>query len=93
MTKVMIDANVLIFAILGSGGMPNAATRKAANPPYTLVLSDYIIDELRRIFNRKFPHRILDMERFITVAHYDLAALAAADAVLEGDAGNSSRRS
>jgi putative PIN family toxin of toxin-antitoxin system len=77
--KVMLDANIIIFAIYNPTGTPFQAFRKASEPPYTLVLCDQIIDEIRRIFNRKFPHKISDMERFLAIAHYDLITLDAGD--------------
>jgi len=78
----MFDTNILISAILNSHGTPNIAWMKASEPPYTLVLCDQILDELRRIFNYKFPSRIPDMERSLSVAHYDLVILTTEDAVV-----------
>jgi putative PIN family toxin of toxin-antitoxin system len=79
--KVMFDANILISAIYSPNGTPNKAYNKASEPPYVLVLCDQIIDEIRRIFNIKFPSKIPDMERFLTIAHYDLVTLTSGDAV------------
>lgn len=77
--KVMLDTNVLISAIYNPSGTTFQAFRKASEPPYILVLCDQIIDELRRIFNRKFSTKIQAMERFLSIAHYDLVTLAAED--------------
>jgi putative PIN family toxin of toxin-antitoxin system len=82
----MIDANVLISAIYSSNSAPYRAYSKASEPPYALVLCDQIIDEIRRIFNRKFTQRIPDMERFLAVAHYDLVTLTAEDVVSDDEA-------
>jgi putative PIN family toxin of toxin-antitoxin system len=79
-TKVMLDTNVLISAIYNPSGTTFQAFRKASEPPYVLVLCDQIIDEMRRIFNRKFPNKIQAMERFLSIAHYDLVTLTAEDA-------------
>lgn len=65
--RVLIDTNILISAILG-GGTPFAAYVKAVSYPNTGVICTQNIDELRRIFNRKFPKKILAMERFLAVA-------------------------
>jgi predicted nucleic acid-binding protein len=73
--KVMLDANIIISAIYSPNGNPFAAFRKASEPPYALVLCDQIIDEIRRIFNRKFRAKIPAMERFLAVAHYDLVTV------------------
>jgi putative PIN family toxin of toxin-antitoxin system len=78
--KVMLDTNVLISAIYNPSSTTFHAFRKASEPPYVLVLCDQVIDELRRIFNRKFPTKIQAMERFLSIAHYDLVMLTAKDA-------------
>jgi putative PIN family toxin of toxin-antitoxin system len=84
--KVMLDANIIISAIYSPNGTAFRTFQKASESPYILVLCDQIIDEIRRVFNRKFPHRIPDMERFIAVAHYDLVTLTAEDAAINDEA-------
>lgn len=49
------------------------------------MLCDQVIDEMRRIFNRKFPTKIQAMERFLSIAHYDLVTLTAEDAPSEDE--------
>jgi hypothetical protein len=44
-----------------------------------LVLCDQILDELRRIFNRKFPTYIPQLERFLSIAQYELVQTDQAD--------------
>jgi putative PIN family toxin of toxin-antitoxin system len=78
--KVMLDANILISAIYNPAGTPCRAYVKASEPPYALVLCDQIVDEVRRIFNSKFPAKIPAMERFLAVMRYDLVTLTSADA-------------
>lgn len=39
---------------------------KAVSPPHSAVVCDYSIDEMRRVYNRKFPSRISDFEQFIS---------------------------
>jgi len=51
------------------------AFSKASELPYRLVLCDQIVDELRRNFNRKFPAKIPVLERFLSIAQYDLITL------------------
>ena len=57
--KVLIDTNILISAALNPSGTPYAAFEKAVTYPNRGVICEQNIDELRRIFNRKFPNRIL----------------------------------
>jgi len=85
--RVMLDANILISAIYNPNGKPYQAYSKVSEPPYVLVLCDQIIDEVRRIFNTKFPAKIPAMESFLAVAQYDLVTLTAEDAVSGDESG------
>ncbi|MDR1668531.1 MAG: putative toxin-antitoxin system toxin component, PIN family [Oscillospiraceae bacterium] len=80
--RIMFDTNILVSAILNNRGTPNAALLKAFESQYAVVLCDQIIDELRRVYNIKFPSRIPDMERFLSTAHYDLVTLTATDSII-----------
>jgi len=61
------------------------AFSKASELPYRLVLCDQIVDELRRNFNRKFPMRIPVLERFLSIAHYDLVTLTPEDVAVDDE--------
>jgi len=78
-TRVMLDTNILFSAMYKLEGTPFDAFSKASEMPYRLVLCDQIIDELRRNFNRKFPEKIPVLERFLSIAHYDLITLTSED--------------
>lgn len=65
--RVMIDTNILISSILGHG-TPFHAYVKAVSYPNQGIICSQIVDELRRIFNRKFPGKIPAMEKFLTMA-------------------------
>lgn len=64
--RILIDTNILISAALFPQSVPAQAYMKAATPPHDAVVCDYSMDELRRVYNRKFPHRIQDFERFVS---------------------------
>ncbi|NLX03484.1 MAG: putative toxin-antitoxin system toxin component, PIN family [Syntrophomonadaceae bacterium] len=72
--RVMIDTNIIISAIRNPNGTPFAAYAKAAQPPYKIVLCDQIIDEVRRVFNRKFPDSVPLIERFFTWALFEVVS-------------------
>jgi len=55
--RVMIDANVLISAIYSPNSLPAQAVQTVGNE-HTLVLSEYILEECRTVFDRKFPHHL-----------------------------------
>ena len=64
----MIDTNILISASLSSEGTPYQAYVKAVTHPNHGMVCDQNIDELRRVYNRKFPHKIQALERFLALA-------------------------
>lgn len=66
--RVMIDTNVFISAALFPKGSAAAAMHKALTPPYEPVVCDYIVDELHRKFQEKFPEHIVDLEAFLYTA-------------------------
>jgi len=66
--RVLIDTNILISASLSSEGTPYQAYVKAVTHPNHGMVCDQNIDELRRVYNRKFPHKIQSLERFLALA-------------------------
>ena len=66
--RVFIDTNILISAALSSSGTPFKAYCKAVSYPNDGIICEQNIDELRRIFNRKFPKKIEAMEKFLSLA-------------------------
>jgi putative PIN family toxin of toxin-antitoxin system len=66
--RVSIDTNILISASLSSEGTPYQAYVKAVTHPNHGMVCDQNIDELRRVYNRKFPHKIQALERFLALA-------------------------
>lgn len=66
--RVLIDTNILISAALSPNGTPYKAFLKAVTYPNKGIICDQNIEELRRIFNRKFPQKISLLEHFLTIA-------------------------
>ena len=64
--RLLIDTNILVSAALFPDSVPAKAFSKAVTPPHEAVVCDYSLDEMRRVFNRKFPHRLDDFERFVS---------------------------
>ena len=62
--QVFIDTNILISAALFPGSVPDLAYQKAVTAPNGAVLSDQVVDELVRIFDRMFPQRREALEQF-----------------------------
>jgi putative PIN family toxin of toxin-antitoxin system len=63
--RCLIDTNILISAALFPASVPAEAFFKVVTPPHVAVVCDYSLDEMRRVFNRKFPNKIADYERFV----------------------------
>lgn len=66
--KVLIDTNILISAAFNDTGVPYKAYLKAVSEPFHGVICQQNIDELRRVFNRKFPHKLPLLDRFLSFA-------------------------
>ena len=66
--RVLIDTNILISSALSNKGTPYQAFHKAVTYPNHGIVCDQNIDELRRIFNRKFPQKLSALERFLSLA-------------------------
>lgn len=62
--RVLIDTNILISAALSSQGTPYRAFVKAVSHPNHGLVCEQNIDEMRRIFNRKFPQKMQALEGF-----------------------------
>ena len=65
--KIMIDTNILISAALFPGGKAAQAFYKAISFPYEPVVCDYIIEELKRKFEEKFPDKASDLDVFLHI--------------------------
>ena len=66
--KVLIDTNILISAALNLSSTPGQAFFKAVSYPNKGIICEQNLDELRRIFNRKFPSKLVALEKFLAVA-------------------------
>jgi putative PIN family toxin of toxin-antitoxin system len=65
--KLLIDTNILVSASLFPNSVPAQAFDKAATFPNHAVVCDYSIDEMRRVYNNKFPHKLHQMESFLSM--------------------------
>lgn len=66
--RVLIDANVLISAALNPNSVPFQAYVKAASYPNHGLICEQNVDEMKRIFNKKFPNRLTSLDKFLSVA-------------------------
>ncbi|MCL2086773.1 MAG: putative toxin-antitoxin system toxin component, PIN family [Oscillospiraceae bacterium] len=65
--KCIIDTNVLISTSLFPNGVTAQAYFKAVASPYSAVVCDYSLDELHRVYNRKFKNKLRTLESFLSL--------------------------
>ena len=66
--KILIDKNILISAALFPNSVPFRAYTKAVSFPHQAIVCEQNIDEMKRVFYRKFPARIEALDRFLAAA-------------------------
>ena len=66
--RVLIDTNVLISAALNANSVPYQAYVKAVTYPNHGLICEQNVDEMKLIFNKKFPNRLAALDRFLSVA-------------------------
>lgn len=63
--RILIDTNVLISAALFPNSIPARAFDLAVSGHYVALVSEQNIEEMHRIFQKKFPHKQDVLERFL----------------------------
>jgi rRNA-processing protein FCF1 len=91
--KVMIDTNIIISAALSPNGNAAKAFMKAVLPPYEPVVCDYIVDELHRKFQEKFPRKTTELEAFLYNAMQVIKTVPTPDNEVDDEGISSSSRS
>lgn len=66
--KILVDTNILISAALFPNSIPFKAYVKAVSFPHHAIVCEQNIDEMKRVFYRKFPARIEALDRFLAAA-------------------------
>ena len=64
----LIDTNVLISAALNANGVPFQAYIKAVSYPNDRLICEQNVEEMKRIFNKKFPKRLAALDKFLSTA-------------------------
>lgn len=68
--RIMIDTNVLISAIL----FPNSQMNKLMDIialKHTFILSSHVMEELEMLFEAKFKHKKVLLQKFFSKYSYD----------------------
>jgi len=67
----MVDTNIIISAILYPQSIISKILKHIVS--YNkLILSHYTIDEIHKVFKKKFPHQINEMEKFLGELPYEI---------------------
>lgn len=77
--RILIDTNVLISAALNPNGIPFQAYKKAASYPNRGLICEQNVDELKRIFNKKFPAKLAALDKFLSIALVTLELVPVSD--------------
>lgn len=72
MSRVLVDTNVLISAFIFRTSIPGEALRVVLGE-HRLVLTQWVLDELHDVVERKWPTRQPALETFLDGIDYELA--------------------
>ena len=84
--RIMVDTNIFISAALFPKGRAAEALYKALAAPYQPVVCDYVIDELHRKFQEKFPDRTVELEAFLYTALPSFDIVSTPEVAVEAEA-------
>lgn len=70
--RVMLDTNVIISALLFPSAKMNAMM-ECVLMKHRLVLSSYVVDELKRVVRRKFPQKEAVIDKLLTMLSFEYA--------------------
>ncbi len=68
--RIMLDTNVLISAIVFKSKKMNEIIA-AISDEHKIVLSSYVIEELKQVVSRKFKGKLLALDDFLTALPYE----------------------
>ena len=68
--RIMLDTNVLISALLFPGAKMNAMMN-CIFTQHELVLSSYVVNELKSVIKRKFPQKELVIDKLLMVMSFE----------------------
>ena len=66
--RVLIDTNIIISAALNVNSVPYFAYIKAVTYPNHGLICEQTIDELKRVFAKKFPHKLDVLNQFLSIS-------------------------
>ena len=68
--RIMVDTNILVSAALFPSSKV-ALSLSSASQEHTLIICDYVLEELATVFNRKFPDKTTHIDDFLSKLAYE----------------------
>lgn len=69
--RIMIDTNVIVSSVLFPNSLPSILI-KSISSKHEIILCTHILEELTKIFERKFKNKINVLEEFLSELTYEL---------------------
>ncbi|MGD9678694.1 MAG: putative toxin-antitoxin system toxin component, PIN family [Vulcanibacillus sp.] len=69
--RIMLDTNVLISAFIFKSKVMNKVIETILLE-HRLVLSSFVVDELKRVVSKRFQDKLVALDEFLTVLPYEL---------------------
>ena len=69
--RVMVDTNILVSAAINPTSI-TALSLTLILQEHTLIICTHVLDELQSVFARKFPHKALQLDVFLSSLSYEL---------------------
>lgn len=76
--RIMLDTNILISVLLFPGAKMNAMMNYIFTH-HQLVLSSYVVDELKSVVRRKFPSKEIAINKLLMMMSFEYVCLYAGD--------------
>ena len=83
--RIFLDTNILISAALYPNGKAATAFDRAAGAPNRGIVADYVLDEMRTVFHRKFSDKLGLLESFIAIASMTLETVSTPTESIEAE--------
>lgn len=69
--RIMLDTNILISIFVFKSKILNKVIETILLE-HKLILSSFVVDELKRVVSRKFANKLRELDEFLTVLPYEL---------------------
>lgn len=82
--RVMVDANVLLSAVVFRSANMLRVLEHASSEENELLISSWVVDEVRAVTQRKWPKRLASIDALLRAMHYEHVATPPANEMTMG---------